>query len=201
MGIEPVLAREGHIHQHEIVGAARDRRNRGVSGADELRPVTEFGEGVSAGGIHQMVGNVWEWTSGDFGYDDFDGPLLNDPCNSAVMKAIRGGAFDTYFDAQASCQFRSGDHPLSRKHNIGFRCALSACDVWMSPGDVRSAEPVATSAADEDFVEGAELQPVEVGACRPRTAPCGHVPARYGVAVGGRSQRWVKRVAPRREVA
>ena len=45
------------------------------------------------------------------------------------LKSIRGGAFDTYFDTQAHCQFQSGESPLARKHNIGFRCALGFCDV------------------------------------------------------------------------
>ena len=45
------------------------------------------------------------------------------------MKSIRGGAFDTYFESQATCQFQSGENPLSRKHNIGFRLALGACDL------------------------------------------------------------------------
>jgi iron(II)-dependent oxidoreductase len=45
------------------------------------------------------------------------------------MKTIRGGAFDTYFEQQACCSFRTGEIPLARKHNIGFRCALSTCDV------------------------------------------------------------------------
>ena len=44
-------------------------------------------------------------------------------------KSIRGGAFDTYFETQAHCQFQSGESPLARKHNIGFRCALGFCDV------------------------------------------------------------------------
>ena len=45
------------------------------------------------------------------------------------MKSIRGGAFDTYFETQAMCQFQSGESPINRKHNIGFRCALAMCDV------------------------------------------------------------------------
>ena len=47
-----------------------------------------------------------------------------------TLKSIRGGAYDTYFDTQAHCQFQSGESPLSRKHNIGFRCALGFCDVY-----------------------------------------------------------------------
>ncbi len=45
------------------------------------------------------------------------------------MKSIRGGAYDTYFENQATCHFQSGEHPISRKHNIGFRLALGACDL------------------------------------------------------------------------
>jgi iron(II)-dependent oxidoreductase len=71
-----------------------------------------------------MLGNVWEWTSSDvrmtlYGKEArFDTPL----------KSLRGGAFDTYFEQQATCQLQSGDVPLARKHNLGFRCALSGGD-------------------------------------------------------------------------
>jgi len=52
-----------------------------------------------------------------------------------LLKSIRGGAFDTYFENQANCQFASGENPISRKHNIGFRCALSVCDIAGPPGE------------------------------------------------------------------
>jgi gamma-glutamyl hercynylcysteine S-oxide synthase len=58
------------------------------------------------------------------------------------MKSIRGGAFDTYFDIQATCQFQSGENPLARRHNIGFRCAVGVCDLLLarsSPGPAQSA--------------------------------------------------------------
>jgi len=52
-----------------------------------------------------------------------------------LLKSIRGGAFDTYFENQANCQFASGENPISRKHNIGFRCALSVCDISGPPSE------------------------------------------------------------------
>jgi iron(II)-dependent oxidoreductase len=60
--------------------------------------------------------------------------------NSSPLKSIRGGAFDTYFDSQATCQFQSGENPLARKHNIGFRCAVAVEDVMASLGQRRCEE-------------------------------------------------------------
>lgn len=134
----------------------RGRANLWGSGPGRTVPVDQYTDGASVGGIHQLVGNVWEWTTGDFGYDDLEGPLLAEPAGSAVMKSLRGGAFDTYFESQASCQFRSGDHPLARKHNIGFRCAISACDVF-NAGHVEAATEPEESTAEP------ELQLEEVG--------------------------------------
>jgi iron(II)-dependent oxidoreductase len=82
--------------------------------------------GVSVGGIYQLIGNVWEWTTSNFGVWDATARCVE---TSTPMKSIRGGAFDTYFETQAMCQFQSGESPIGRKHNIGFRCALAICDV------------------------------------------------------------------------
>jgi iron(II)-dependent oxidoreductase len=123
----------------------RNRANVWGTGPGSTVPVDQFTEGSSVGGIHQLVGNVWEWTTGDFGYDDLDGLLNSDLRGAASMKSLRGGAFDTYFESQATCHFGSGDHPLARKHNIGFRCALSACDVF------RPHESDATQESGDEF--------------------------------------------------
>ena len=109
-------------------GETMDRTRANVWGtcAQSTCTVQELESGASVGGIYHLVGNVWEWTSSEFGiFDPRLGKLELDP----PMKSIRGGAFDTYFDNQAQCQFQSGDVPLSRKHNIGFRCALGLCDL------------------------------------------------------------------------
>lgn len=109
----------------------RQRCNLWGSGPGHLVAVTEYAAGVSVGGVYQLIGNVWEWTSGTFGVVTADGDELSLP---VPMKSIRGGAFDTYFENQATCQFESGENPLARKHNIGFRCALGLCDVAPHPG-------------------------------------------------------------------
>lgn len=103
----------------------RTAANLWSSRSGGTEPVHAYELGESAFGIRQLVGNVWEWTSStpklwrDDREVEWDGPL----------NSLRGGAFDTYFDTQVTCQLRSGDNPLARKHNIGFRCAVNACDL------------------------------------------------------------------------
>ena len=103
-----------------------EKANIWSSGVGSTVPVSDCSGGVSAGGVYQLVGNVWEWTGDEFGMWQ-NGP--HGDTSQEPLKSLRGGAFDTYFDNQVVCQFQSGDSPLARKHNIGFRCALSACDV------------------------------------------------------------------------
>lgn len=87
--------------------------------------VREFGAGTSAGGVHQLIGNVWEWTASNLAIVSPDGRWkLEQP-----LKSLRGGAFDTYFETQLTCQSQSGDSPMARRHNIGFRCAIGLCDL------------------------------------------------------------------------
>jgi len=108
----------------------RAKANLWGSGPGRIVSVHAFAAGTSVGGVQQLVGNVWEWLSGAFAADDRDGSLrLPTP-----MKSIRGGAFDTYFDDQAACQFQSGENPLARRHNIGFRCAIGVCDLLLARG-------------------------------------------------------------------
>ena len=95
-------------------------------GLQSTAEVSKFPSGVSPGGVYHLIGNVWEWM-----YDDFE--MWQSQAKSCegetLLKSIRGGAFDTYFECQLTCQFSSGESFLSRKRNIGFRCALRACDL------------------------------------------------------------------------
>jgi iron(II)-dependent oxidoreductase len=107
----------------------RSRANLWGSGPKGTVPVTAFAGGASVGSVYQLVGNVWEWMRGDF--PPADGSQA-EWIAETPLKSIRGGAFDTYFDKQATCQFQSGESALARKHNIGFRCAVGVCDLLLA---------------------------------------------------------------------
>jgi iron(II)-dependent oxidoreductase len=99
------------------------RTNLWASGIGGTVPATEFSKGATPNGIFQMTGNVWEW---------LDDPLEAIPCSAEEtfvpwkpMRRIIGGAFNTYFASEATCQFITGQAELDRTENIGFRCALS----------------------------------------------------------------------------
>jgi gamma-glutamyl hercynylcysteine S-oxide synthase len=150
-GAWPVESAPGRIAQRRYPwGESFDVRRANLYGAATQKPVAveEFPGGMSVGGIHQLIGNVWEWTAT---------PLveLGDATlhvSESVM-SIRGGAFDTYFENQATCHYQSGEHPLSRRPNIGFRLALPMADLEVVNGDAASSggvdEPVAHAPATE----------------------------------------------------
>ena len=81
-------------------------------------------EGATPNGVYQLIGNVWEWVSTPYrcGTTRQDITVFFEQ----PMAEIRGGAFDTYFEDQATTTFRTGLPYLYRRHNVGFRCCTSA---------------------------------------------------------------------------
>ncbi len=99
------------------------RTNLWASGIGRTVPVDALAKGATPNGIFQMTGNVWEW---------LDDCLETIPCPAGEtflpgkpMRRIIGGAFNTYFPGEATCQFITGQGELDRLDNIGFRCAVS----------------------------------------------------------------------------
>jgi iron(II)-dependent oxidoreductase len=101
------------------------RANLWITGIGHPVRVSDFPAGASSVGTMQMIGNVWEWTASNVQITASGKEVqFNVP-----LKSLRGGAFDTYFENQTTCQIQSGDSPLVRRHNIGFRCALSTAEI------------------------------------------------------------------------
>ena len=92
-------------------------------------PVGAYPAGASPLGVHQLIGDVWEWTASDFtpypGFAVFPYPEYSAVFFGSDYKVLRGGSFGT--DAVA-CRgtFRNWDFPIRRQIFSGFRCARDA---------------------------------------------------------------------------
>ncbi|MEX2394586.1 MAG: ergothioneine biosynthesis protein EgtB [Actinomycetota bacterium] len=82
--------------------------------------------GVSAFGCHQMLGDVWEWTSSDFqpypGYEWFPYKEYSEVFYGTEYKVLRGGSWATHISSVRNT-FRNWDLPIRRQIFAGFRCA------------------------------------------------------------------------------
>ncbi|OZM72394.1 sulfatase-modifying factor 1 [Amycolatopsis antarctica] len=97
-------------------------------GQRHLRPAVAgaYPAGASALGVHQLVGDVWEWTSSDFrpypGFAAFPYQEYSEVFFGPGYRMLRGGSFGT--DAAAvRGSFRNWDLPVRRQIFAGFRCA------------------------------------------------------------------------------
>ena len=99
------------------------RANTVSSGASAPVAVGSFPEGASGGGAHDLIGNVWEWTSSPMAA--YPGGAV--PPGSGGNYVIRGGAYNTP-DSIAEAT-RRGYLPATTADRrdiaaTGFRCAL-----------------------------------------------------------------------------
>ncbi len=122
----------------------RKRANLWGSGPEKIVDVGQYEEGVSVGGVYQLIGNVWEWTNDDFRPEHI---LPENATLDIPLKSIHGGAYDTYFDNQATCQFQSGESALARRHNIGLRLAIGVCDLALASAPAAAPETQESSPA------------------------------------------------------
>ena len=89
-------------------------------------PVGAYPAGASPHGVHQLMGDVWEWTDTDFhgypGFAPFPYREYSEVFFGPEYKVLRGGSFGT---DPAACRgtFRNWDYPIRRQIFSGFRCA------------------------------------------------------------------------------
>jgi iron(II)-dependent oxidoreductase len=96
-------------------------------------PVGAYPRGASPLGVHQLVGDVWEWCDSGWhpypGYEMFPYPEYSQVFFGGDYKVLRGGSFGSDPSA-VRATFRNWDHPVRRQIFAGFRCARDA-----APGD------------------------------------------------------------------
>ena len=89
-------------------------------------PVGAYPAGVSAYGVEQMVGDVWEWTASEFrpypGFRAFPYPEYSEIFFGREYRVLRGGSWATR-PALGRGTFRNWDYPIRRQIFAGFRCA------------------------------------------------------------------------------
>jgi iron(II)-dependent oxidoreductase len=89
-------------------------------------PAGAYPAGASPYGVHQLVGDVWEWTGSDFtgypGFAAFPYREYSEVFFGPEYKVLRGGSFGT---DRVACRgtFRNWDYPIRRQIFSGFRCA------------------------------------------------------------------------------
>jgi iron(II)-dependent oxidoreductase len=92
-------------------------------------PVGAYPHGASPLGVHQLIGDVWEWVDSDFtaypGFSAFPYREYSEVFFGGDYKMLRGGSFGT---DRAACRgtFRNWDHPIRRQIFSGLRTARSA---------------------------------------------------------------------------
>jgi gamma-glutamyl hercynylcysteine S-oxide synthase len=92
-------------------------------------PVGSYAQNVSPIGCYGMIGDLWEWTSSDFGaypgFESFPYPEYSQAFFGNEYKVLRGGSWATRPGAIRNT-FRNWDYPVRRQIFSGFRCAANA---------------------------------------------------------------------------
>lgn len=101
--------------------AAYRRKWRGIF---TMEAVGSFPTGISVYGIHDMAGNVWEWTNDWYDKDYYKHQPRKNPKGPATgrFKVLRGGSWANFEDSLVSA-FRRWSRPEVRFNDTGFRCA------------------------------------------------------------------------------
>lgn len=96
-------------------------------GTDTVSPIGNREAGKSPYGVHDMAGNLYEWTLDWYSehyYTDLTAINPRGPLEGTA-KVQRGGSY-TNSPYRLRSAFRTKGDPLEHEHNVGFRCAKDA---------------------------------------------------------------------------
>lgn len=110
----------GVLSSVETAGGNLGQRHAGPAA------VGSYPEHASAWGVHQMIGDVWEWTSSPFtphpGFRAFPYAEYSDVFWGDEYRVLKGGSWATDPTA-VRVSFRNWDYPIRRQIFAGLRCA------------------------------------------------------------------------------
>jgi iron(II)-dependent oxidoreductase len=100
-------------------------------GGTALRPAPlgAYPDGASPLGVHQLIGDVWEWVSSDFrpypGFEAWPYREYSEVFFGPDHRMLRGGSW-AVDPVVCRATFRNWDYPVRRQIFSGFRCARDA---------------------------------------------------------------------------
>ena len=101
-------------------------------------PVGAYPAGASPLGVHQLIGDVWEWCDSGFegypGFEPFPYKEYSEVFFGGDFRMLRGSSFGVG-TPNARATFRNWDLPIRRQIFSGFRCARDGVD---GPAPLRS---------------------------------------------------------------
>jgi len=100
---------------------------RGFDGFLYTAEVGSFGNGVSPYGVHDMAGNISEWTADWYDAEYYKVKIADDPKGpeSGTEKVVRGGGYDVEYH-NLLLTVRIAAPPATSDNFTGFRCAKDA---------------------------------------------------------------------------
>lgn len=99
-----------------------DKANSLAGRVMRTTPVGAYPHGATPDGLHELSGNVWEWTAslaGDYPYDPAAG---REAANATGLRINRGGGLDAS-QQMVRCASRYGGLPWNWLFNAGYRLA------------------------------------------------------------------------------
>jgi formylglycine-generating enzyme required for sulfatase activity len=103
---------------------AKDKTAFGAGDAFDASPVGKFQSDASPYTAHDMVGNVWQWTSSLFEKYPYHANDGREDLNKAGERVTRGGMF-AFGAAISRVNVRSKLEPSDKAASVGFRCAAN----------------------------------------------------------------------------